>query len=144
MRTLIILITICAMQACDTQLSEERRKALREEMEQREPKRIGEEEVYQAVLTAGQDVIGELMNEVPLDQVASDCKCTIMFTSDAEGLDGKELELFNLYSQTPDAPENVQKDGDNHLLYTIAEHYPDSLTRVWIVRFERRRIVLSL
>lgn len=129
--------------SCGGQLSEDQRKALREEMEDREIKKISQEDIYQKALEEGRAVLKSVTPD-NLDSVKAICNCEISDIKTKEGLSAVELKLFEAYEFNPKGTDNIQKEGDQFLIYTkpIAEN--DSLSGLWLIKFPKSEIVKKL
>lgn len=138
----LLLVVVCV--SCETKLTDEQRKALRDEMKDREIKKIGPEEIYQKALTEGRQLVMELTPTLDLDSVQRICNCTIKYTRNAESLSDKQTELFEAYKYEPGAPDNIQKDGDELLIYSKPEVTADTLHGVWMISYEKKDIVKLL
>lgn len=140
---LLLSIAICSL-SCDSKLTDEQRKALREEMDEREIKKIGQEEIYQKALEKGRELFANLSEGGEVKILEKSCNCLIQKISSVQGLTGKEAEVFEAYSFEPNGTDNVQKDGQELLIYSKPVAAGDSLSAVWFIRFEKKEIIKLL
>ncbi len=145
MRVIICCLLILIVSAsCETKLTDEQRKALRDEMKDRKIKKVGPEEIYQKALSEGRKLVKELALDVNLDSVQQICDCSITFVESAETLSDKQSELFEAYKYEPDAADNIQKDGDELLIYSKPIMEADTLQGVWMINYKKKAIVKML
>lgn len=140
---LLLSIAICSL-SCDSKLTDEQRKALREEMDEREIKKIGQEEIYQKALARGREVIADLNDDSNLATTEKKFDCTIKEITSDVGLTEKELEVYEAYNYVPNGTDNVQKDGLEWLIYTKPVAQNDSLQLIWFVKFKTKSIIQLL
>lgn len=143
-RILTALALLIILLGCDSKLSDEQRKALREEMQDREIKRIGPNEIYNKALEMGKLLSTHLTNETNLDSIKMACACDVIFTNDKSELTEKEAEVFAAYQFDPTADGNLQKDKNEVLTYAFPQVASDSLEGVWFIRFKKSEIVRGL
>ncbi len=130
--------------SCETKLTDEQRKALRDEMKDREIKKIGPEKIYRKALAEGRKLVKDLKPGTDLDSVQQTCSCIISYVQSAEALSDKQAELFEAYKYQPDAPDNIQKDGDELLIYSKPYAKADTLQGVWMISYDKKAIVKML
>lgn len=135
--------------ACRGSLSEEDKKAIREEMQSREIKRISEGEIVEATFAKGRE-LGPLLKQTNMktDSLAVLYAAVITRLGRRSDMNAKEASLWEAYqynaSQGMALDDNVQMLGDSALLYTVPILEADSLTGMWSVVFEKKAIVNNL
>ncbi|MEQ9166842.1 MAG: hypothetical protein RLO12_11330 [Fulvivirga sp.] len=144
MRYFVILtLTVIVAASCGGQLPEDQRKALHEEMEDRKIKKISQEDIYKKALEEGRSVLG-MLNGANLDSVKSACKCDISNLTSKDGLSDLELKLYEAYEFNPNGTDNIQKEGDQFLIYTKPQAANDSLEGLWLIKFPKSEIVKKI
>ena len=139
----ILILAVGALAACDAKLSEDQRKALNEEMEERKIKKISQEDIYKKALEEGRSVQG-LLTLDNIDSVKTVCKCEISNLTSKEGLSELELRLYEAYEFNPDGTDNIQKEGAEFLIYTKPQIANDSLAGLWLIKFPKSEIVKKI
>lgn len=143
-RIVALALIACLILGCDSKLSDEQRKALREEMEDREIKKIGPDQIYKKATEEGQKIAGSLSLSTNLDSIRAACKCDVIFAVSDSTLSEKEKAVFEAYEFNPTADGNLQKDSEDLLTFARPESSGDSLLGVWFIRFKKAEIIKSL
>ncbi|UII28146.1 hypothetical protein LVD15_06905 [Fulvivirga maritima] len=149
-RGIILLGLIIMAASCGGNLSNEERKALHNEMNERAIKKISEESIFEKALDDGRTILSSLNSDsVALTEVVSACKCTVKRVNNVGEPDLNETQksIWDAYKYVAAHPsqlgDNVQKDGED-LLYSAPIVEGDSLLGVWFISFSRKEIILSL
>ena len=129
-RILLILLSFSIM-ACKQQMSEESRKAAREEMKNREIKQLSEAEIFAAGLEIGKSIVDTLrilmktdVDLLPMQTVAEHFKVQIsMVTASddypAESLEHQLLEAYLFSNENAmGLQDNIVQGAENRLWYT--------------------------
>ncbi len=140
----LLLLTVVGCFSCDSKLTDKQRKALRDEMEEREIKKIGQEKIYQKALARGREVSSYLKEDSEISALEDKFDCTITKITSAEGLSDKEREVYEAYAFALGGTDNVQKEGMEWLIYSKPVEQNDSLQMVWFVKFKRKSIIQLL
>ncbi len=135
---------------CNAGLPEEQRKALREEMENREVKKVSEHEIFRKALEMGKAIAAETGDTITnriMEKYNAEIK--MVHLADSLGLDETELKVLKAYSYAPDPGEledNIQKQGEKYLIYSkpVLNAAGDSLQKLIFIRIPRKEVVLSL
>ena len=153
MRIVILLFTLGVLFSCSGSLSDDQRKALQEEKSSREIRKISEDEIYSKVLETGREIMTAMDEGAVLSQVEEDYKAIVVRINDeTSSLSELESTIWETY-KTNDwsqatAQDNVQKDGNLYFIYTspVIGGDEDSvfLSGLWVIRLERKNVVLSL
>lgn len=141
--TILFIILTLSIFSCDKQLSKEQRKALKDEMELREIKKISEEDIYKKTLEQGNLIFSHLQDSAKQDSISTNCQCEILFSTSSNGLGEKSKAIFQAYVYDPSGEENIQKEQDK-LIYSKPQIANDSLTGVWFITFQKREIIKLL
>lgn len=127
--------------SCNGSLSEEQRKALREEMEDREIKKVNENEIFRKALEIGREAATQA--EVPTDLHVFSATLRDSLT-----LEETERKVLMAYAYAPDptaVEDNIQKQGLDSLIYsTYVFSQEDSVGKVLFVKMARAKVVLEL
>ena len=146
----ICVLLILVTWGCNAGLPEEQRKALREEMENREVKRVSEHEIFRKALEMGKAVATEIGDTLRPDVMQKhNVEIKIVGLADTLGLSETELKVLKAYLYAPEPGEledNIQKEGDKHLIYSkpILNAAGDSLRELVFIRMLKKDVVLSL
>lgn len=146
----ICVLLILVTWGCNAGLPEEQRKALREEMENREVKRVSEHEIFRKALEMGKIVVTEIGDTLrPGVMQKHNVEIKIVGLADTLGLSETELKVLKAYLYAPEPGEledNIQKEGDKHLIYSkpILNATGDSLRELVFIRMLKKDVVLSL
>ncbi len=146
----ICVLLILVTWGCNAGLPEEQRKALREEMENREVKRVSEHEIFRKALEMGKAVVTEIGDTLtPGVMQKHNVEFKIVGLADTLGLSETELKVLKAYLYAPEPGEledNIQKEGDKHLIYSkpILNAAGDSLRELVFIRMLKKDVVLSL
>ena len=146
----ICVLLILVTWGCNAGLPEEQRKALREEMENREVKRVSEHEIFRKALEMGKAVATEIGDTLtPGVMQKHNVEIKIVGLADTLGLSETELKVLKAYLYAPEPGEledNIQKEGDKHLIYSkpILNAAGDSLRELVFIRMLKKDVVLSL
>ncbi|MTI41131.1 hypothetical protein [Fulvivirga lutimaris] len=139
----IVLMAVVALTSCEAKLSEDQRKALHEEMEDRKIKKISQEDIYKKALEEGRLVL-ESVDSGNIDSVKAACKCEISNLTSKDDLSEVELKLYEAYEFNPNGTDNIQKEGDQFLIYTKPQVANDSLAGLWMIKFPKSEIVKKI
>lgn len=146
----ICVLLILVTWGCNAGLPEEQRKALREEMENREVKRVSEHEIFRKALEMGKTVATEIGDTLtPGVMQKHNVEVKIVGLADTLGLSETELKVLKAYLYAPEPgalEDNIQKEGDKHLIYSkpILNAAGDSLRELVFIRMLKKDVVLSL
>lgn len=157
MKFLPVVLIVISM-GCGGSLSSEQRKQIRDKMEAGAIKKISEADLTEAGLTYSRNIV-EIINSSSnqsrlfLDSLEKHYSVEIIFMHpDDAGLRGVERKIMEAYASTVgsvDPGDNLQKMGNDSLLYTkaIMKERPDGAL-VFIqalgVRMTKKTIVLSI
>lgn len=132
--------------ACGGGLSDDQRKALKEEMESREIKKIPEEDIVDATFEKGRKLLNAYQAGVDsaLQNIGAEARLLRDTDSTASKKEWELLEAYK-YSMTNGAQptENVQRDGEM-MVYTMPAIENDMFVGIYVVRIPRKEIVLEL
>jgi hypothetical protein len=143
-RGVIMLSILLMLVSCEGKLTDEQRKALKEEMKDREIKKVSEEQIFNKALEQGKTVMADLNSGKSIDEATKLCACKISYIEgDNRTLSKVEKDLYDAYSYNPQETDNIQKDGDL-LIYSRPFVHGDSLSGIWFIKFEKRDIVMAL
>ena len=138
---LILLIT-----SCGGSLSDEQRKALKKEMNDREIKKVSEEEIFEKAYVLGRSYVKQLKG-TNSGAVARKNNIQVRFAdSTAISLPEKYRSIWEAYILAPEGTElkdNVQDNGDT-LIYSSPVMDAGQLKGVWLVDIPKRNVVLAL
>lgn len=140
---MILTLTVIVAASCGGQLPEDQRKALHEEMEDRKIKKISQEDIYKKALEEGRLVL-ESVDSDNIDSVKTACKCEISNLTSKDDLSEVELKLYEAYEFNPNGTDNIQKEGDQFLIYTKPQAENDSLAGLWLIKFPKSEIVKKI
>ncbi len=141
---IIVLLMLLILVGCGGSLSEKQRKAFKEEMKDREIKKLSEEEIYKQALDDGQSLMAQLVNGSTVEQAAHKCGCEISFIeNENQELSKVERNLFEAYQYNPKGADNIQKE-DDWLIYSKPVLEGDSLRGVWFIKLPKKGIVKEL
>lgn len=145
MKTYIAVICIaCLSFACGGGLSDDQRKALKNELEQREIKKIPEEDIVEATFKQGRKFL--TYYQAGADSLLREIDARILKKNDstASEVEWNLLEAYK-YSMTQGAQpsENVQRDGEV-MVYTMPLIENDMFVGIYVIRIPRRTIVQEL
>lgn len=144
MRAAILFIAIVILNfSCDKGLTNEQRKALKDEMEKREIKKISQEEIYEKAMAQGKAVFEKLQAKNNTEKLKGECKCEIVFSESEIGLSEKSKALYQAYKYDPSGEDNIQKEAEK-LIYSKPQVENDSLVGVWFITFEKKEITKML
>lgn len=143
-RYLIGLFLLAAIiQACGGKLSEEDRKALHDEMEQREPRQIRDDEIVSHAL-----VLGRSIRSAENDSLASTLGITREVYRERPDSDNLIAGLWDAYASSwengGDPGENIQRNYPGELIYTFSGNEGDSTNILEVYRIPRKSVILSL
>ena len=135
---------------CSAGLPDEQRRALKEEMENREVKKVSEHEIFRKALEMGQAIALE-MGDTLIPDLMEKHEVIIKTVSltDTLGLNDTELKVLNAYLNDPapgELEDNIQKEGDKYLIYSkpLLNATGDSLQQLIFIRIPKKNVVLSL
>ena len=140
---LILLLALTMLASCEGNLSEDQRKALNEEMEDRKIKKISQEQIYEKALDEGRRLV-KSVNPFNMDSIKGACKCEISTIKTKEGLTEIERRVYEAYEFNPSGTDNIHKEGDQFLIYTKPKTANDSLTGIWLIKFPKSEIVKKI
>lgn len=146
----ICVFLIVMLWGCNAGLPEEQRKALREEMESREVKKVSEHEIFRKALEMGRAMakeVGDTLSPGVTHKYKAEIKTVDV--ADTLELSETELKVLNAYLYAPvpgELEDNIQKEGDKHLIYSkpILNSSGDSLQQLVFIRMLKKDVVLSL
>lgn len=145
MKYILLLITIIIC-GCDTSLSEKERRSLKEEMQQREIKKISEDDIVAETFEQGKKLVKEY--ETGSDSLLNNMNASIaklgVKDSTANETYWKLLDAYK-YSLTQGGPlsDNVQRDNE-FLIYTVPYLEKGEFAGIYIVRISKKEIVLAM
>ncbi|MEO1096467.1 MAG: hypothetical protein AAFX57_01775 [Bacteroidota bacterium] len=134
----MLIVSITA--GCNGSLSEDQRKAFREEMEDREIKKVNENEIFRKALEIGREISAK-------EVAPADVRMFSVTLQDSIMLNETEQKIAMAYAYAPDptqVEDNIQKQGPDSLIYSkyILDH--DSTGRVLFVKMARSKAVKTL
>ena len=133
---LIILLTL----GCSGSLSEDQRKAFREEMEDREIKKVNENEIFRKALEIGREMSAK-------DEPDNDIRIFSVALEDSLALNDIEKKVLMAYAYAPDpvqVEDNIQKQGLDSLIYSRYIMEADSVGRILFIKMPRAKAVKAL
>lgn len=145
----VLIFILPLLISCNASLSDEQRKALKEELDQREIKKVNENEIFRKALQIGKSVISKL-DTVGIDTLETEQEVLIKVVApvDTLALNPTEKKIFMAYQYAPDpsvVEDNVQKQGLDTLIYSsVLLDNGDSLQHVVLVKMARKKVVLAL
>ncbi|MEM9857655.1 MAG: hypothetical protein AAF843_09870 [Bacteroidota bacterium] len=137
---IVMVLIIKVVVGCNASLSDDQRKAFREEMEDREIKKVNENEIFRKALEIGRDVSGK-------SEVDQDLRLFTASLSDSLALNDIERKVLMAYIYAPDptqVEDNIQKEGLDSLIYSKYILDEDSVGRVLFVKMARAKAVKAL
>ncbi len=143
MKHIFIFTLMLAFIACDSKLTEEQRKALKDEMIERKIRKISQDEIYKKALEEGRSLMKAILAGQNKERLSADCDCQILLVNKiSDELTAKEKQVVEAYLFSS-GEDNIQKDGDDKLIYT-QPITTDSTKAVWVIRFKKSTIVKKL
>ncbi len=138
---------VLVLTGCNASLPEEQRKALREEMDQREIKKVNENEIFRKALQIGREIAGS-MDSVAVSALENDqeVKIEVIDLRDSLNLNETERKILLAYAYAPDpaiVEDNIQKQGIDSLIYSTFVG-GDSLRKILLIKMARKKAVLAL
>ncbi|MBL7873193.1 MAG: hypothetical protein JNM78_16360 [Cyclobacteriaceae bacterium] len=143
--------------SCTGTLSDNQRKKIKEEMENSEIKKVTDAQITQAAFLYGRQVgaIVEkkdrtLTNQIFLDSVSQVFNVEIIaLQSENSSLRGVEKQLLEAYQTDAQASDNIQKMGNDSLLYTkpFTREHPDGsteFTKALGIRMTKKQVILTI
>ncbi|MEM1408208.1 MAG: hypothetical protein AAGG59_15610 [Bacteroidota bacterium] len=134
----MLIVSITA--ACNGSLSEDQRKAFREEMEDREIKKVNENEIFRKALEIGREISAK-------EVAPSDVRMFSASLRDSLMLNETEQKITMAYAYAPDptqVEDNIQKQGPDSLIYSKYILDQDSTGRVLFIKMARSKVVKVL
>lgn len=131
---------LCVTLGCNGSLPEEQRKAFREEMEDREIKKVNENEIFRKALEIGREIS---KSEVTPD----DIRLFSVTLQDTLSLNETEQKIVMAYAFAPDpaqVEDNIQKQGMDSLIYSKYVFDQDSVGQVLFIKMARSKAVKAL
>jgi hypothetical protein len=136
---MVLIFTLIAL-GCSGKLSEEDRRALREEMENREIRQIRDDEI----LVKAYEMASEMRTDDSLRHATGSTKKVY----DSSPVDSRLKELWDAYQAALDnelVPEdNIQRDYPENLIYTYPVIISDSVFQMHVITIPRAAVVKSL
>ncbi|TRX61394.1 hypothetical protein FNH22_04885 [Fulvivirga sp. M361] len=146
-RLIMVVMGIAGLTACNTSLTEDQRKALREEMDKREIRKISEHEIFRQALAMGKSMAEKIESDSAYQWKKEDeTSIKVLTMTDSTGLTPTELKIWSAYAYAPErsAPDdNIQKDGDEFFIYSKPVGR-DSSRALLLIRIAKKKVVLSL
>jgi hypothetical protein len=140
MKQVLALIFILFFTACGGKLSDDERKAFREEMENREIKQIRDDEI----LLKAYEMASEMRTNDSLIEATGSTRDIY----DAVPDDPKLKELWEAYQaafENEILPEdNIQRDYPENLIYTYPMILSDSVFQMHVITIPRKSVINSL
>lgn len=145
MRVIIILL-IVIITGCDASLSKKERKSLKDEMTQREIKKISEDHIIAETFVQGKRIINAYENGS--DSLLNSMNATLTKLGKNDSTNNetywKLLEAYKYtLTQGGQLSDNVQRDGD-YLIYTVPFVQNDEFAGIYLVRIPKKEIVLAI
>jgi hypothetical protein len=150
---LIALVLLCS---CGGKLSDEQRKAIRESMEEGQIKRITDAELTEAAYAFGRSIIQDMAkDELTTTSVAAfeekyKVKISTLQSGDSALMEIEKM-IIDAYTSgaTPELSDNIQKLGQDSLLYTkpIMKTLPDGsveFEKAIGIHMPTKQVVLSI
>jgi hypothetical protein len=125
---LFLGVTFLLLVGCGGTLNQEQREFMREGMQSTKVRRVTPSQLTQAAWEMGtkiQKAIGSdvwLADTAGMTSLRKETGARIYLLKDLNTLNGKEKEILEAYQQTPDPAdlrENIQKIGQDSMLYTF-------------------------
>lgn len=132
----MVLTALC----CNGSLPEAQRKAFREEMEDREIKKINENEIFRKALEIGREISES-------EVVPDDIRLFSVTLPDTLRLNATEQKIAMAYVFAPDpaqVEDNIQKQGLDSLIYSKYVFDQDSVGQVLFIKMARSKAVKEL
>jgi len=142
---MIILLSLSIF-SCGESLSDKQRKALKDEMNNREVKKIKEEEIVAETFAVGRSLYkNHLLENDSLKRVY---KADIYLLQKEESIDNPiDKKLFEAYNYTltqgGQASDNVQRD-ESIMVYTKPHIENDMYVGVYVIRIPRKQLILKM
>ncbi|MDX1627372.1 MAG: hypothetical protein R3345_01665 [Fulvivirga sp.] len=146
MKTISLFILCSFLLACGGSLSDEQRKALKEEMEAREIKKVKEEDIVARSFELGKAIYQNHINNS--DSLVKALNATILWLEPTDSGGGDlEKQLLEAYvysfEQGEKLSHNVQRDSEV-MLYTMPVVSEESFEGIYVIRIPRKEVVLNL
>lgn len=145
MKYIYFLILVFTASACGGSLSEEQRKAFKNEMKDRKIKRVSDDDIYEKALEWGRLYVQNL-NVSNMDSVAQANEVSIQYanqeTADLSEVERKIFEAYS-YATSAEISDNVQKQGTD-ILYANPVMDSTAFQGVWFISIPKKKIVLDL
>jgi len=147
MKKYIAVICIsCLYMSCGGGLSDEQRKALKNELEEREIRKIPEEDIVEATFKKGRKLLAQYQAgaDTLLNKLEVDARILKKNDSTTSKVEWELLEAYK-YSMTQGAQpaENVQRDGEV-MVYTMPLIENNMFEGIYVIRIPRKTIVQDL
>lgn len=141
-----ILWLFLVLTGCGGSLSDEQREAFREEMDNREIRKVSEEQIFDKAFELGKGYVRQLEKNKS-SAVARKNAIRVRFAdSTASGLPEKYKGIWEAYFHAPAGTaleDNVQQYNDT-LIYSSAVVKNGELKGVWLIDIPKKNIVLAL
>jgi hypothetical protein len=151
-----LLIALAILCSCGGKLSDEQRKAIREDMEKGEIKRITDAELTEAAYQFGRTIIDELgenkNNEAAIQLIGDKfgVKISTLQSGDSALMEIEKM-IIEAYASgnSPELSDNIQKLGTDSLLYTkpVMKTMPDGsmqFEKAIGIHIPKKQVVLSI
>lgn len=141
------VIISAALMSCQGKLTKEQRQAMQEAREQREIKRLTDQEIVQAAYEAGRSIRKVLEAGASADSLLNEYDAQLREYHAADQPGGVEAELWEAYQSGMEAGEeigeNVQRDYPDFLYYTYPLIQGDTLSGMISIRLSRKQIIVN-
>ncbi|WP_157493895.1 hypothetical protein [Fulvivirga imtechensis] len=146
MMRIVVFCLILLITGCGGSLSDEQRKALKKEMENREIKKVSEEELFEKAYQLGREYVKQLRS-TNSGAVAKKNNVRVRFAdSNNAELPEKYKGIWEAYIHAPagtQLEDNVQQNGDT-LIYSVPVIEEEQLKGVWLIDIPKKNVVLAL
>lgn len=146
MRHLIIFLIFCT--GCGGGLSERQRNSIKEEMGNREIKKVRENEIMTSALEKGREAYKKLINSSNPDSLAGTMNLKQYTITENSNIDNElEFKIYEAYDYSAKngvmLSDNIQRDGEE-LIYTVPYIEDELFKGVFVIRMKRKEVVLGL
>ena len=144
---LCALFLSCFFLSCQGQLSKEQRDEMREAREQREIKRLTDQEIVQAALETGRYIRDEIAKGNTIDSLLTLYAARVSNFRDSVNMAPLELEIWEAYQagweMDQSLNDNVQRAYPDFLYYTYPIIKNDSLMGMTSIRISRKELIVN-
>lgn len=144
---LYALFLSCFLMSCQGQLSKEQRDEMREAREQREIKRLTDQEIVQAALETGRYIREEITKGNTIDSLLTLYAAKVTTYRDSMNMAPLEADIWDAYQagweMNQSLNDNVQRAYPDFLYYTFPVIENDSLMGMTSIRISRKELIVN-